>query len=436
MRPPSPRSAARNVVLASALALSTAELLLAPRSAASQPPARDEMSLAIGETRTLSAVGVREFSEGVKGVVDVAVSSEGTKFVVTGKRQGSTTLLLIRTDGSQLTYQIDVAPQNVAHVEREVRALLEGSPGLSMRRVGARFFIEGGVSSEGELRRIQQVASIYPGQVESLVTVGAGAADRRILVRLDFYFVQFEKSASWGAGVAWPGFVGGDALKSTFTYDFLQGAPSAATASVVNQPMPRLDFAARSGWMKVVKQSSVITGNGAEAAFSSGGEQNFLGNVGLTTSLVKVEFGTNVKVLPRFDAKTSDVEVKLDAEVADLTPPQAGTVPGRSTTKLDTVVTMKLGQALVLSGIKTATERKGTAGLPILSEIPVIGALFGSRQKQSEEVEGAVFIIPSVVDTVPRSARQRIASAMEGYRRYSGDMDEVSTHEKTPPSVK
>jgi pilus assembly protein CpaC len=142
-------------------------------------------------------------------------------------------------------------------------------------------------------------------------------------------------------------------------------------------------------------------------------------------------------VLPRYDSNTRDVEIKLAADVADLTPPTiANGPPGRTTTKLETLVTLKLGQALVLSGIKTATQRRNIAGLPGLSEIPVLGLLFGSHGQDKEETEGAVFIVPSVVDTVPKSAIELINNTMAVYREYGGEIEYVDAYPKTPPSAK
>jgi pilus assembly protein CpaC len=127
----------------------------------------------------------------------------------------------------------------------------------------------------------------------------------------------------------------------------------------------------------------------------------------------------------------------LDADVADLTEPAAPNgPPGRTTTKLDTSVTLKLGQALVLSGIKTATQRHVVNGLPGLSEIPIIGLLFGTHSNDKSENEGAVFIVPSVVDSVPKSALELINNAMATYKEYNGDLEYVDAYPKQPPSAK
>ena len=152
---------------------------------------------------------------------------------------------------------------------------------------------------------------------------------------------------------------------------------------------------------------------------------------------MNVKFGTNVTVLPRYDSNTRDVELKLAADVADLTPERTTSgPPGRTTTKLETQVTLKLGQALILSGIKTATQRHQVNGLPGLSDIPVLGVLFGSHGNEKAEVEGAVFIVPSIVDTVPKSALELINNAMTTYKEYSGEIEYVDAYPKTPPNAK
>jgi pilus assembly protein CpaC len=318
---------------------------------------------------------------------------------------------------------------------------------VRIRRVGGRFFLEGGVMTDAELKRIQQVTSLYPGQVENLVSVGSGTADRKLLVRLDFFFVQYERSSSYAVGLSWPDTIGGDAATRNFNnapvfqnridYDFISKTTTTAQASIVNQPLPILDIGSRHGWVKILKQSTVITANGAEATFNNGGEQNFINATGLSTTVVKIQFGTNVTVLPRYDSQTREIEIKLDSEVADLTPPASSTpLPGRATTKLSTNVNLKLGQALVLSGVRTRTTRHDVSGLPGLSQLPILGILFGAHSNAEDDLEGAVFIIPSIIETVPKSAIEVIKNAISAYEDYSGEIERVDSFNKTPPAAK
>lgn len=398
----------------------------------------EEISLAVGENKTISAADVRSFAEGVKGIADVRLTPDSSQFVIVGQKPGSTTLLLLKNDKTQINYQINVSPRPMQSVERELLQLLEGTTGVRVRRVGARLFIEGGVSTEPELKRITQIASLFPGQVESLVVLGGAAAESKLNIRVDFLFVQFDRSKGYQAGVSWPGKFGGVRFsKLNGDVDLLAGAATSAQASVVDQPLPGLDLAATKGWAKVLKHSTVITSNGSEAAFSSGGEQNYLVSTGFSATLTQIRFGTDVKVLPRYDSTSKELRVQLDAQVMDLTPPVAsGTdLPGRNVSKLNTAVALKLGQSIVLSGIRSRAQRHSISGLPFLSEIPLLGLLFGSHGDAQEEVEGAIFVVPSVIESIPKGAQEVLNDALQDYQEYGGDLGDVNAWEKNPATA-
>jgi pilus assembly protein CpaC len=207
-------------------------------------------------------------------------------------------------------------------------------------------------------------------------------------------------------------------------------------ARVVNQPLPGLDLASQRGWVKVLKQATVITTNGNEAHFESGGEANYPVNSGFSATIERIKFGTGVSILPRYDPATRNLEMRVTADVADLTPPASSSIlPGRNISKLSTLVFLKLGQSLVLSGIRAKTERRSTDGIPGLSWIPVLGVLFGSLSNTSEDVEGAVFVIPSVVESVPKGQYDIVKEALDQYDDYSGSIHAVKTYQRTPPEV-
>jgi len=394
----------------------------------------EELSLSVGENKTISAENVANFSEGIKGIADVKLTTDGRRFVVVGRSPGSTTLLLINRDGSQTKWNINVFSRSPEAVEREVKQLLDGTTGVRVRRVGSRFFIEGGVTSEADVQRIARIASLYPGQVESLVVVGAAAVERKVNIRIDFFFVQYERTSNWAFGLDWPSRIGGAVVQNEMTVDLISGTVMTAQASIVNQPLPALDIASRYGWAKVLKQSVVITTNGVEASFENGGEQNYSVSTGLTSTIRPIPYGTNVTVLPRFDTESGELEIKISAEVSDLVPPVSSTpLPGRSQSKLSTLVSMKIGESLILSGIRTQSERSLMSGLPLLSRIPILGLLFGSQTSSQEDVEGAVFIVPSVVESLPRNSMQLVNNAIKQYEDFSGNIDAVNSFGKRPP---
>jgi len=429
--------------------LGIAALMGAPRfaHAADAPGGKDTtpvngetITLAKGETKIISAKDVRNYSEGAPGIIEIKLTADASQFVIAGKSPGSTTLLLIKTDGSQITMNIDVFLRAPQVVEHELSQLLEGLGGVQVRRVGAHIVIDGVVANDQDLKRVQHVASLYPGQVDSLVQISTsgmagptGQEPQRFIIRIDFYFVQYDTDSTYAAGIGWPASIGGSSLQSSFSYDFLDGVSHSATATLANQPLPRLDIASTRGWAKVLKQATVITNNGSEAMFQNGGEQNFSITTGFGVGVQKIPFGTEVTVTPKFNPASRELDVKVQAKVADLTASVSGTpLPGRTTSELQTSVSLKLGQSLVLSGIRRESTNHTVTGLPLLKDIPVLGVLFGSHADDTQATEGAVFIVPSVIETIPTSAQELVNSAISKFKDYRGDMARVNPYDMWP----
>jgi pilus assembly protein CpaC len=63
--------------------------------------------------------------------------------------------------------------------------------------------------------------------------------------------------------------------------------------------------------------------------------------------------------------------------------------------------------------------------LPLLSDIPIIGVLFGSTSNRRQDSQNVIFIVPTVVDAVSVVARERVREALEAYEKYEGDLEDV-----------
>jgi len=358
-------------------ALAMLGLAFSPRLVVAQDAASIlPLTLEVGEQRVLPSTGVRSYSEGVAGVIDVRLSKEGA-FVVVGQHPGTTSLLLMMTDGGQVQYRIDVT---------------DPSPKLAR---------------------------------DSVITV-----EPRDNVRLDFYFVQISQDGSLRVGMSWPATFGGGSVAASF--DLLEGSFSDATAMVTDQALPRLDLAQARGFAKLMRQAAVITANGAEATFTGGGELNIPVTSALSVGVRQVAFGSNVRVRPSYDRESGRIELAIHAEVSDLSADHGTGIPGRVTSSLDSVVNLELGQSLVLAGLTATSQSESDVGLPGLSQIPILGALFGSHQSRNEHTENLIFIVPSVVDAVSLDARQRIAAALRVFERFGGDLEHSALREHEP----
>lgn len=335
-----------------------AVLTIALRAPAAHADSSKHMRIKVGEQVSISAHGVEKYSEGQKGIIDIRLPEDAEEFIIVGLRPGTTTMLFIREDGEKITYHFDV------------KALINQVPAKEN-------------------------------------------------IRLDFYFVELKEGGRYQVGITWPGSVGADMeLEVGVTSTGFSGA----SASLSGLPLPRLDVLHKNDWAKIARQASVISANGEEAEFNSGGEVNIAIEGSLAAEIRQIPFGTKVKVLPRYDKESGRLELQIEAEVSSL---GEGRVPTRNKSNISTVVNVEMNQAIVLAGLYSQAEARNREGLPFLSQLPVIGALFGSHGARSERVQNVVFIVPSIVDVVDMRARSRIREALAAYDSFSGDMGDV-----------
>jgi pilus assembly protein CpaC len=329
----------------------------------------EQLVLQVGEQRVISSDNVRSYSEGSKGIVDIRLTKDATEFIVVALAPGTTTLLFLMMDGTERHYKITVVDPNAHARDR-----------------------------------------------------GDGTVEARDNIRLDFYFVQVDRNYGHQIGIGYPTSV---TAGGTAQFDLKAGALESATAVITNQALLRLDMAQSSGWAKVMRQAAVVTENGQKSSFSGGGEVNIPIQSALSTGIQKIPFGSVVEVEPTYDSSSGRIELRIHADISELQGDNGTGVPGRLTSALDTVVNLELGQSLILAGLTARSERSSKAGIPGLSQLPIIGLLFGSHNHAEDESENVVVIVPSVVDAISMQDRERLKDALRQYSKFSGYMDDV-----------
>lgn len=362
-------------------------VLLAVAPAAAQDDGdRRQLELEVGEQTTLSAVGVERFSEGAPGIVDIRVTE--TEFIIVALRAGQTSLLLIYSNGRQVRYRIQVR---------------------------------------------------QPGQTEA---ARPGTVEQRETIRLDLYFVELNESYSHQIGIGFPGTIGGPGVgRGVFNLNFDTNPPMGvpditanATLSLVNQVLPRIDLAQANGWARLRRQTMVVTANNTPAEFSSGGEVNVIATSGLNIELIRIQYGSNLQMTPRYDPTSGRIEIQIRADLSELTEPTSpGGPPGRRRTELEAVANMEPGQAIIMSGVVSRSEQETQGGLPGLSQIPIVGVLFGTNTRRGEATHSLLFIVPTIVQPVARQQRDYINEALETFQRFSGHIHDYEMFERTPP---
>jgi type II secretory pathway component GspD/PulD (secretin) len=69
-----------------------------------------------------------------------------------------------------------------------------------------------------------------------------------------------------------------------------------------------------------------------------------------------------------------------------------------NTNNAETNVVVNNGQTAVIGGLTTQDEVETNVGVPILKDLPIIGALFRYTQKKIENRDLVIFVTPTIVE--------------------------------------
>ncbi|EGQ9935378.1 general secretion pathway protein GspD, partial [Vibrio vulnificus] len=75
-------------------------------------------------------------------------------------------------------------------------------------------------------------------------------------------------------------------------------------------------------------------------------------------------------------------------------------VPALRTRKAQTTVQLKDGQSFVLAGLLTSEERESLSKIPVLGDIPILGALFSHTKSNQTKTELIIVATVNLVDPV------------------------------------
>ena len=115
-----------------------------------------------------------------------------------------------------------------------------------------------------------------------------------------------------------------------------------------------------------------------------------------TTSTEFLESGVILRVKPSVDDQNR-IFLEIHPEVSTGSVSQDG-VPNQSTTEVTTSMLVDSGQTVFIGGLIKRTSEQIRDGVPVLGDLPVIGALFSNRSLSSVNTELVVLITPYIVD--------------------------------------
>lgn len=170
----------------------------------------------------------------------------------------------------------------------------------------------------------------------------------------------------------------------------------------------RLNALYQNGNARVLSQPNLTALEGNEAQITIGGQRPIptaaiaAGSAGGATaqSVEFRKFGIILTMRPTVtDDETIILQVRADVTALDSTTSinlGGAIIPGETARSVDTTITLREGDTIVMGGLITNDRRVNTSQIPILSSLPIIGSLFKSKRFENNESELAIFLSPQI----------------------------------------
>lgn len=180
--------------------------------------------------------------------------------------------------------------------------------------------------------------------------------------------------------------------------------------------------------VRVLSTPSILAVNNRESRILVGSRVPFiastrLGNdVAIDRTVQFEDVGTQLTIIPTIN-DDDYVSVQILQEVSTLTTQtiqSALNAPVISTREATTRTVIRDGQTVVIAGLIGDNRETIESGVPLLKDIPLLGAMFKRRTVSRNRSEVAIFVTPFIVrsdadaDTIRESVRGRINGAQPG----------------------
>ena len=189
------------------------------------------------------------------------------------------------------------------------------------------------------------------------------------------------------------------------------------------------------GRFKVISRPTVFTSNNKKAIIASGTEipvpVNTLTNAGVVNTVASVSSSIEFKkvalqleVVPLINSEKEvslDILQKLDS-LAGTTRISGNDIPNIATRYIRTNVSAPNGSTIVLGGLIEDNKTKNYSGIPYLSRIPYVGALFRSTTSNKMRTELVILMRPEV--TLTKLDAYRLRQKTEDRMHFGPELDQ------------
>ncbi len=356
-------------------------------------------------------------------IASVRPASPGTMFVF-GKTPGETDVVATNSLGNRIAqYSITVNPSEYSdhRVDSQSQVAAPGS-GVTAESEPGGMIVRGSVNSAEDADRIvNQAKLISPtGKVTNDLTV-----QQPIQVELKVRIAQMSREVTRELGINWSSVgtsaisIGKFALSGTTAS--LPSSLSSTNPGGVGVVFPGgtfegiIDALATDNLAHILAEPTLTTLSGTQANFQVGGQfpipvsSNGSGG-GATVTVTFKNYGVLLSFIPTVFSD-GRIALQVSPQISAIDSSNASTVtaggtsevfsvPSLTITAASSTVILGSGQGMAIAGLLEDTTNQVSNGLPGLSEIPILGALFRGNAFQREQQELVITVTPYIVNPV------------------------------------
>ncbi len=377
-------------------------------------------------------------------IVDAVVRTPRRIFIMALKL-GQTNAILLDAQGAQIaTLEVSVGT-DLADLNSQIAKQLPNSK-VKAEALNDNIVLGGTVTSAQQASQAQSMAARVAGSADKVVN--GLRIEQATQVMIKVRVTEMSRTIAKQFGVNVSGAIGKSAggvpfFASTDNQFSLLGKALAslsgvrvgdigclATSLVVNcsPPSPNAQSVVRAleeiGLVHTLAEPNLTAVSGEAAKFLVGGEfpvpvsRDRDGNVTVQFK----QFGVGLAFTPVVLDK-GHISLQVSTEVSELTNTGAFklagslgtdglTIPALAVRRAETTVELPSGGSLVIGGLLQQQTKQNIDGFPGLKDLPVLGALFRSRDFQNSETELVVMVTAYLVDPVSEA---QVASPDDGF---------------------
>ena len=416
--------------------------------------------LAVGQAEVLRFEGLSRVVVADGRLVTAQPLADGS-VVLVGKQPGQTSLLIWAKGMQGVRQLVEVESVAAKRMQGEVRRAVGDSKSVQVLPVGDQLVVSGQADSSEQASRLKAIAERNAKLVNLVRAEGTEP-----MIAMEVRFLEVKKNALENVGIQWQksmagpmvGLVGDFRTNSQFrpTSDGLltDGQPNISANfpgldSAANSPrvspfamyfgmqstlMSVINFMEQSGDAVVLAEPILSTRSGGVAKFLAGGEIPLPVTSSLGSSTVQFKpYGIRFEIAPLV-TEAGVISATVTTELSTVDPAiRVGELPGFLSRMTETQVNLREGETLVMSGLISEEVSRLNDQVKGLGSIPVLGALFRSKDFQDRRSEMVVMVTPRLIQPNDAFHRQKEAWAQDHKaKRGMRGIDIKSKSQDTP----